>query len=39
LGQEKELNRTFLLPLILFVAGERTGKFQPGTDQLMTAAD
>ena len=39
LGQEKELNWTFLSPSALFTAGERTGKFRLGTDQLLTAAD
>jgi uncharacterized protein len=39
LRQEKELNWTFLSPSALFVAGERTGKFRLGTDQLLTAAD
>ena len=39
LRQEKELNWTFLSPSVLFVAGERTGKFRLGTDQLLTAAD
>ena len=36
---EKELSWTFLSPSALFVAGERTGKFRLGTDQLLTAAD
>jgi uncharacterized protein len=36
---EKELNWTFLSPSALFAAGERTGKFRLGTDQLLTAAD
>ena len=36
---EKELNWTFLSPSALFTAGERTGKFRLGTDQLLTAAD
>lgn len=36
LRQEKELNWTFLSPSALFVAGERTGKFRLGTDQLLT---
>ena len=36
---EKELNWTFLSPSALFVAGERTGKFRLGTDQLLTGAD
>jgi len=39
LKQEKDLNWTFLSPSALFVAGERTGKFRLGTDQLLTAAD
>jgi hypothetical protein len=39
LAQEKELNWTFLSPSALFTAGERTGKFRLGTDQLLTAAD
>jgi len=39
LRQERELNWTFLSPSALFVAGERTGKFRLGTDQLLTAAD
>ncbi|MHC2461291.1 NAD(P)-dependent oxidoreductase [Bradyrhizobium embrapense] len=39
LRQEKDLNWTFLSPSALFVAGERTGKFRLGTDQLLTAAD
>ena len=39
LRSEKELNWTFLSPSALFVAGERTGKFRLGTDQLLTAAD
>jgi len=36
---EKDLNWTFLSPSALFTAGERTGKFRLGTDQLLTAAD
>ena len=36
---EKELNWTFVSPSALFAAGERTGKFRLGTDQLLTAAD
>ena len=36
---EKDLNWTFLSPSALFVAGERTGKFRLGTDQLLTAPD
>ncbi|WP_375789010.1 NAD(P)-dependent oxidoreductase [Bradyrhizobium sp. Pha-3] len=39
LRQEKDLNWTFLSPSALFVAGERTGKFRLGTDQLLTAED
>jgi uncharacterized protein len=39
LRTERELNWTFLSPSALFVAGERTGKFRLGTDQLLTAAD
>jgi putative NADH-flavin reductase len=39
LSKEKELNWTFLSPSALFTAGERTGKFRLGTDQLLTAAD
>jgi putative NADH-flavin reductase len=34
-----ELNWTFLSPSALFTAGERTGKFRLGIDQLLTAAD
>jgi putative NADH-flavin reductase len=39
LRAEKELSWTFLSPSARFVAGERTGKFRLGTDQLLTAAD
>jgi putative NADH-flavin reductase len=39
LRAERELNWTFLSPSALFTAGERTGKFRLGTDQLLTAAD
>jgi len=39
LRQERELNWTFLSPSALFIAGERTGKFRLGTDQLLTGAD
>jgi uncharacterized protein len=39
LRAEPELNWTVLSPSALFVAGERTGKFRLGTDQLLTAAD
>jgi putative NADH-flavin reductase len=36
LKQEKELDWSYLSPSALFVAGERTGKFRLGTDQLLT---
>ena len=36
LARENALNWTFLSPSALFVAGERTGKFRLGTDQLLT---
>jgi putative NADH-flavin reductase len=39
LRQEKELNWTFLSPSALFTAGERTGRFRLGTDQLLTGTD
>lgn len=39
LRQEKELNWTFLSPSALFTAGQRTGKFRLGMDQLLTAED
>ncbi|WP_213770196.1 NAD(P)-dependent oxidoreductase [Bradyrhizobium sp. dw_78] len=39
LRQQKELNWTFLSPSALFIAGQRTGKFRLGIDQLLTAAD
>jgi putative NADH-flavin reductase len=39
LRREKELNWTFLSPSALFTAGQRTGKFRLGTDQLLTADD
>lgn len=39
LRQEKELNWTFLSPSALFTAGQRSGKFRLGTDQLLTAED
>jgi putative NADH-flavin reductase len=35
---QKDLNWTFLSPSALFIAGERTGKFRLGTDQLLTDA-
>src|SRR5258708_1457502 len=39
LRTEKQLNWTFLSPAALFTAGERTGKFRLGTDQLLAASD
>ena len=39
LVKENGLNWTFLSPSALFTAGERTGKFRLGTDQLLTNAD
>jgi putative NADH-flavin reductase len=39
LRAEKGLDWTFLSPSALFTAGERTGRFRIGTDQLLTAAD
>ncbi|SHL56959.1 hypothetical protein SAMN05444159_6239 [Bradyrhizobium lablabi] len=39
LAEEKDLNWTFISPSALFIAGERTGKFRLGTDQLLTVAD
>lgn len=39
LRKDKELNWTFLSPSALFVAGERTGKFRLGTDQLLVGDD
>ena len=39
LRQDKELNWTFLSPSALFTAGQRTGQFRLGTDQLLTGAD
>ncbi|TAK46746.1 MAG: NAD(P)-dependent oxidoreductase [Xanthobacteraceae bacterium] len=38
LRQEKELDWTFLSPSAMFVAGERTGKFRLGSDQLLAHA-
>jgi putative NADH-flavin reductase len=35
LKQEQELDWTYLSPSALFIAGERTGKFRLGTDQLI----
>ena len=39
LRQEKDLDWTFLSPSVFFEAGERTGKFRLGKDQLLTAED
>jgi putative NADH-flavin reductase len=39
LRAETELNWTFLSPSALFTAGQRTGRFRLGTDQLLTAED
>ncbi|MBI0433222.1 NAD(P)-dependent oxidoreductase [Roseomonas sp. KE0001] len=39
LRQEKALDWTFLSPSADFHAGERTGRFRLGTDQLLVAAD
>jgi len=39
LRRENELKWTFISPSALFVAGEKTGKFRLGGDQLLTAAD
>ena len=39
LTREKDLNWTFLSPSALFTAGERTGQFRLGTNQLLTGAD
>jgi putative NADH-flavin reductase len=39
LKQEGELNWSFLSPSALFVAGERTGEFRLGTDQLLVGVD
>jgi uncharacterized protein len=39
LRSEKDLDWTFLSPSALIGAGERTGKFRLGGDQLLTAAD
>ena len=39
LRAETELNWTVLSPSALFTAGERTGKFRLGNDQLLTSAD
>lgn len=37
LKQEKELDWTYLSPSALFIAGERTGKFRLGIDQLIAS--
>jgi putative NADH-flavin reductase len=39
LREEQELDWTFLSPSALFLPGERTGKFQLGTDQLLKDAN
>lgn len=39
LKQEQALDWTFLSPSADFHAGERTGRFRLGTDQLLVAAD
>ena len=36
LRREKDLDWTFLSPSAVFVAGERTGKFRLGNDQLLS---
>ena len=38
LKQEPDLNWTFLSPSALFIAGERTGTFRLGTEQLLSNA-
>ncbi|MDP1882523.1 MAG: NAD(P)-dependent oxidoreductase, partial [Bradyrhizobium sp.] len=38
LRQQTSLDWTFLSPSAMFVAGERTGKFRLGGDQLLTNA-
>jgi hypothetical protein len=38
LRQEKDLDWTFLSPSSMFVAGERTGKFRLGKDQLLSTS-
>jgi putative NADH-flavin reductase len=37
--REKDLDWTFLSPSVFFGAGERTGNFRLGKDELLTAAD
>ncbi|KAF1043492.1 MAG: hypothetical protein GAK35_02189 [Herbaspirillum frisingense] len=39
LRQEHEIEWTFLSPSALFIAGERTGKFRLGGDQLLVGTD
>jgi len=39
LKQEKELDWTFLSPSMMFVPGERTGRFRLGKDELLVAED
>jgi putative NADH-flavin reductase len=39
LREEKEVDWTFLSPSMMFVPGERTGKFRLGKDSLLTADD
>ncbi|MCA1326510.1 NAD(P)-dependent oxidoreductase [Herbaspirillum sp. alder98] len=39
LRAEQELDWTFLSPSALFIAGERSGKFRLGANELLTAAD
>jgi uncharacterized protein len=39
LRRETALNWTFLSPSALFIAGQRTGRFRLGTEQLLTGAD
>jgi putative NADH-flavin reductase len=36
LRQERELDWTFISPSVMFVPGERTGRFRLGQDQLLT---
>ncbi len=39
LRKVSDLDWTFLSPSVLFIAGQRTGKFRLGKDSLLTAAD
>ncbi len=39
LRKVSDLDWTFLSPSVLFIAGERTGKFRLGKDSLLTGAD